>query len=240
MKRGVAILMMGLLLPVAAFAQEWQAYSYPEPGFAIQFPAAPTLEKGTVKTATGFSLPVMRYTVRQERIIYNVSVVDYSSVNADALSTIAETERSLGKTGKVAAATGAHVNRSFGRDLSLVNADGSRSAIAIFFVDKHLYTVVGHALPPNAIEMSEDAIRFQESLQFIGDNGGFGGGFGSVFGGVFSSHGEGHARGGLNPRAQGACTGKSAGDAVQLETPSGPVAATCMLVARPNNAPPPP
>jgi hypothetical protein len=267
MKGMVAIVITGVLLPVAARAQEWKAYSYPDPGFAIQFPADPTIEKGAVKTSLWGSLPVTRYTVAQDHIQYSVSVVDYSSSNADSLTTIGETEKTLGASGKVTAAIGARVNRSFGRELSINGNDGSRSAIAIFFVDKHLYTVVGKALPPNAIERSGDAIRFEESLQFIGVNSGFGGI--GVFGGLFG-HGGGGAglgaggaavpgspgrsseaagggggdgsrfRGGPNPRAEAACAGKSVGDAVQLETPNGPVAATCTLVARPNVPPPAP
>ena len=229
MKAMVAILIAGLLSPVAAVAQEWKAYSYPDPGFAIQFPAAPTVEKSTFKTSAGVSLPMTRYMVRQDRIVYTLSVVDYSTTSADAISTIAETEKSFGASGKVTVAIDARVNRSFGRELSLNATDGSRSAVAIFFVNKHLYTLVGQALPPNAIEKSGDAIRFQESLQFIGDNGGFGGGFGGPGGGRF--------RGGFNPQAQAACAGKAAGDAVQLDTPGGPVAATCTLLARPNMPP---
>jgi hypothetical protein len=246
MKGSVAMVMMGLLMPIPAIAQEWQAYRYPDPGFAVQFPAEPAVEKGKVKTANYDSLPMTRYTVRQDHITYTVSVVDYSTTNADSLGTIAEAERTLSASGKVTVATGARVNRSFGRELSINGTDGSRSAIAIFFVDKHLYTVIGQAMPPNAIEKSGDAIRFQESLQFLGDNGGFGrlfGGGGSAGGGsggggaVGGGGGGGRFRGGFNPQAQAACVGKSAGDAVQLETPGGPVAATCTLVARPNMPP---
>jgi hypothetical protein len=279
MKGVVAIVMAGMLMPVVAIAQEWKAYNYPDPGFAVQFPADPVVEKSTVRTPNYNSLPLTRYSVRQDRVTYTVNVVDYTSTNADSLGTIAETERSIGATGKITVATGARVNRSFGRELSVDGTDGSRSAIAIFFVNKHLYTVVGQALPPNAIERSGDAIRFQESLQFLGDNGGFGslfffghtggsstngtsstsaaagaGGAGSASGngagGVSANtdgngggdagaggRGGGRFRGGFNPQAQAACVGKSAGDTVQLETPSGPVAATCTLVARPNMPP---
>jgi hypothetical protein len=273
MKAMVAMVMMGLLMPIAAIAQEWKAYRYPDPGFAVQFPAEPTVEKATAKTSNYHALPMTRYTVRQDRITYTVSVVDYSTTNADPLSTIAETERALGASGKVTVAIGARINRSFGRELSISGTDGSRSAIAIFYVDKHLYTLVGQALPPNAIEKSGDAIRFQESLQFLGDNGGFGfggffgrlggggggangnagagagssasasasasvgGGAGGGGGGGTGGGGGGRFRGGFNPQAQAACVGKSAGDVVQLETPGGPVAATCTLVARPNMPP---
>jgi hypothetical protein len=126
----------------------------------------------------------------------------------------------------------ARINREFGRELSVSGADGSRSAIAIFFVNRHLYLLDGESLPPNAIAKSGDAVRFQQSLQFIGDNGGFAG-FGR-----FGGQGEGRFRGNFNPQALTACMGKSAGDAVQLDVPGGAVPATCTLIARPNGPPP--
>jgi hypothetical protein len=254
MKGIVTLLMASLLMPVAAGAQEWKAYTYPDPGFSIQFPGVPVVETGATKNATGVSLPMTRYGVQQDRIIYTLSVVNYASTNADALTTIVETQRSLGASGKVTGATGARIGRYFGRVLSLEGTDGSRSAIAIFFVDKRLYTVVGKALAPNANEESDDATHFLESLQFPDDRGGFlrffGGG--DSTGGVASAGGSGRPsagaspspsdggrpRGAKNPPADAACTGKSAGDAVQLETSSGPVPATCTLVARPNSAAP--
>lgn len=260
MRAIVAMVMTGLLLPAAAGAQDWKAYSYPDPGFTVQFPADPTVERGTVKTPTGIALPVTRYTVHQDHVVYAVSVVDYSTTNADSLSTIAQTERRLGTTGKVTAATGARVNRSFGRNLSIEGPDGSRSAAAIFFVDRHLYTVIGTALPPLAGERSDAAIRFRRSLQFVGVDGSFGGGgIGGLFRGLMgggdggggsnassnvssnvsgsgsdSDGGNGRLPGSLTPQAELACAGKAAGDAVQLQTADGPVAATCTLVARPN------
>jgi hypothetical protein len=234
MKGILAILMAAWLTPVvAADAQEWKAYPYPEAGFTIQFPAPPTVAKSTVRTSAGVSLPMTRYAVRQDRSVYTLSVVDFSTTNADAVSTIAEAEKSFGTSGKVTVAIDARVNRAYGRELSISGTDGSRSAVAIFFVNKHLYTLVGESLPPNAIEKSGDAIRFQESLQFTGDNGGAGG-FGRFGGGAGGGR---RFRGGLNPQALTACMGRSLGDAVQVDTPAGPVPATCTLVARPN-APP--
>lgn len=257
------MLIVGLLLPGAAVAQEWTAYTYPDPGFTIQFPGVPTVKTSRIKNATGVSLPMTRYEVRQDRVIYSLSIVNYSSTNDDALTTIFATERLLGASGKVTAATGARIKRAFGRQLSLDASDGSRSGVAIFFVNKHLYTLVAQALPPNPTEESGDVIRFQRSLQFLDDDGGFFGFFGgnssvnssgnssssegvrgsggasgsggvSVSGGV---SGGSRSRGAPNPPADAACTGKSAGDAVQLETPAGPVPATCTLVARPDMPP---
>jgi len=177
------------LAPVAAVAQEWKVYPYPDAGFAVQFPVPPVVEKSTFRTVAGMSLPMTRYVARQTQIIYTLDIVDFSSTNADGTGTIAETEKSFGASGKVTVAIDARVNREFGRELSVSDADGSRSTIAIFFANKHLYILDGKSLPPDAIAKSGDAIRFQESLQFIGDRGGFGG---------FGGHGKGRFRG-FNP-----------------------------------------
>jgi hypothetical protein len=232
MKALAAILMAACLMPIAAVAQEWKVYPYPDAGFSLQFPMPPTVEKSTTRTSAGVSLPLTRYLVRQDRITYTLSVVDYSTTNADAMSTIAEAEKSFGASGKVTVAIDARVNRSFGRELSVTGADGSHSAVAIFFVNKHLFILVGESLPPDAIQRSGDTVRFQESLQFTGDNGGFGG-----FGRGGPGGGGGRFRGGFNPQALTACSGKSVGDAVQLDGPGGPRPATCTLVARPDGPP---
>jgi hypothetical protein len=229
MKGVAAVLVAALLTPFASVAQEWKVYPYPEAGFAVQFPAPPVVEKSTFRTSAGVSQPMTRYAAREEGITYKMEVVDFSGVNPDQAKTIAETEKSFGASGKVTVAIDARINREFGRELSVSGTDGSRSAVAIFFVNGHLYLLTGKSLPPNAIARSGDAVRFQQSLQFIGENG-FGG-FGR-FGG-----GRGRFRGAFNPQALTACQGKSVGDAVQLDTPGGPVTATCTLVARPNRPP---
>ncbi len=233
MKRATALWMTLWLIPGAAIAQDWKAYQYPDAGFAVQLPVAPVVQKGTFTTPGGVSLPMTSYVARQDGIVYTLKVIDFSSINPDGTKTIAETEKSFGASGTVTVAIDARVNREHGRELSVNGADGSRSAVAIFFANRHLYLLVGQSLPPDAIARSGDAIRFQESLQFIGANGGFGG-FGRFgrFGGRFG--------GGFNPQAVAACSGKAAGAAVQLDTPRGPVPATCTLIARPNAAPNPP
>jgi hypothetical protein len=231
MRGTVSILITAWLMPLAAVAQEWRPYAYPDAGFAIQLPVPPVVEKGSFKTPAGVALPMTRYVARADGIVYSLEVVDFSGVNADGANIIGETEKSLGASGQVTVAVDARINREFGRELGVTGADGSRSTIAIFFVSRHLYTLIGRSLPPNAIARSGDANRFQQSLQFIGDNGGTVG-----FGGF---GGRGRFRGGFNTQAVTACTGKSAGDVVQLDTPGGSVPATCTLVARPN-APPSP
>jgi hypothetical protein len=257
MKGLSTILFAGLVMSGEASAEEWQTYTYPDPGFAIQFPGVPDVQTTKLKNSVGMTLPLTRYVVRGDGVQYTLSVVNYSSTNADALSTIGETARSLSTQGKVNEDRGARVNGNHGRELTITESDGSRSDIAIFFVDHHLYTAVGQALPPNPMERSADTARFRESLQFPADDTGFMGLFGgrarpssnaassavatgsssagsSRSAGSSSSTAVGHIRTTANERADAACVGKSAGDAVQLDTPAGPVPATCTLTARPN------
>ncbi len=234
MRITAAILVVASLAPLAAVAQDWKVYTYPEAGFAVQLPVPPTVEKSTFRTSSGMSLPLTRYVARQDRMVYTLDIVDFSSLNAEPTSTIAEAEKSFGTSGKVTVAIDARINRSFGRELSVTGTDGSRSAVAIFFINRHLFTLVGRSSPPDAIARSGDAVRFQQSLQFVGANGGFGG-FGR-----FGEGGRGRFRGAFNPQALTACKGKSAGDIVELDTPRGTVPATCTLIARPNGPPIPP
>jgi len=258
----------GLLLAVVvissvAHAQEWRTYTYANPGFAIQFPGVPVVQTTKLKDSVGLTLPVTRYVVRQDGAEYTLSVVDYSSTNADALGKIGESARSFIEKGKVNAESGVRVNGNHGRELTITEGDGSRSDIAIFFVDNHLYIAVGQALPPDPTKRSADTTRFQQSLEFPRDDSGFLGLFGghgrtrsnapsstatatsnsakSVSGGSGTS-GNGSSAGSrlktlADQRADAACVGKSAGDIVQLDTPAGPVSATCTLTARP--IPPP-
>ena len=161
--------------PAAAPAQEWKSYSYPSPGFAVQFPAPPDIEQAVFKTPTGEALPMTRYGLRQDGIVFSLEVIDYSTTQADSLATIAEAEKRFGTSGKVTLAIDARINREFGRELSVAGDDGSRSTVAIFFVSRHLVQLVAKALPPNPLAKSADAIQFQQSLQFVGPNEGLGG-----------------------------------------------------------------
>jgi hypothetical protein len=170
-----------------------------------------------------------------------MTVADFSNIQIDQKAAIADAERAIGVTGKVTFAVDARIDRDYGRELSIAGADGSRSAVAIFFVNKHLYELIGQSLAPDAAAGSDNTIRFQQSLSFGGPRGGDGppdgggppgGGFGRGGGGRGPGRG-----GGPNPQAFAACAGKKAGDPVSINTPQGAVAATCVLMARPDRPP---
>jgi uncharacterized membrane protein YgcG len=234
-----AALLLGLAASPAR-AQEWQEYSYPDQGVAFQLPAAPSVKDGTAATPTGVTAPVKTWRAEGKGIVYTLQIFDLSKTQANAATIIAETEKALIGSGQVATAVDSRINRQFGRELTINAADGSRLTVALFYINQHLYQLMAKALPPDPADRSAQAIHFQQSLQFVGQNGqGFGGGFGGGPGGGFGGRGRfGPGGGGGGPAAQAACTGKAAGDKVSFQTPDGQTTtATCVLVARPDRPP---
>ncbi len=236
------------LAPLPALAQAWQAYRYPEAGFGVQTPVKPEMTTGTYAPRPGVSVPAVIYTAKQDNVIYSMTVADFTKTPMDEKAAIADAEKAISATGKVTFSVDSRIDRDYGRELSINGADGSRSAVAIFYVNNHLYELVGQSLGPDAAAGSGNTIRFQQSLSFGGRGGGPGGppdggppggGPPGGFGGRRGGRGGGFG-GGPNPQAQAACVGKQAGDIVTLTTPQGPVPATCTLVARPDRPPPPP
>jgi hypothetical protein len=225
-------LVASLLAPGPALAQAWQSYRYADQGVSFQSPAKPDVTTGTYALDPGVSVPATIYTAKQDNVVYTLTVADLSKTPIDQKAAIDGAEKRLSAGGTVTFSVDARIDRDYGRELSVSGADGSRSSIALFYVNRHLYQLVGMALPPDAAAGSGNTIRFQQSLQFGGPPGG---GFG---GGGFGGGGRrGFGGGGPNPEAQAACAGKKAGDAVSITTPEGKVAATCVLVARPNRPP---
>lgn len=244
-RRLLPLLLGAALLPGAAHAQEWQAYSYPDQGVAFQLPAVPTVKDETAATPTGVKAPVKTWRAEGKGIVYTLQVFDLSKAQVNAGAIVADTEKALVGAGQVAVAVDSRINRRFGRELTINAADGSRLTVALFYFDGRLYQLLAKALPPDPADRSAQAIHFQQSLQFVGQQGdGFGPGPGGGGpggpggpGGGFGGRGR-FGPGGGGPAAQAACAGKAAGDKVSLQTPDGQTtAATCVLVARPDRPP---
>jgi hypothetical protein len=158
----------------AAVADTWTEYTYPELGFVVSFPADPVMETLPYRAPDGTTAKEILYSVRQGTGIYKVAVVDMSNVAIDGATAIDQAVNQLRINSEVRLDIPARVNRNRGRQLSLVGDDGSHSAVAIFFADHRLYQVQGIVLADSEDPSSGDAIRFQQSLRFIGNNGGQG------------------------------------------------------------------
>jgi hypothetical protein len=157
-----------LLAPMPAGAQTWQNYDYPDVGFAVHFPAAPAVTKGVYRTAAGLSAPSAIYSVRQDNVVYTVTVADFSQTAVEKDPAIADAVKAFGDTGEIKVDVDARINTQFGHELTVANKDGSRSTVAIFFFNHRLYQLEGRAAPPDPTARSSSLIRFQQSLQFFG------------------------------------------------------------------------
>jgi hypothetical protein len=159
-----AVLALQGLGPSLALAQTWQEYRYPEAGFAVQFPAPPTMTNVTYHTLTGEAVPAQRYSVADDGVVYSVIVADFSKTKADGEAIMADAIKQLAQTGEIKVDTAERINSNYGHDLGLVGKDGSQTAAAVFFADGALYELVGKASNPN--QGSARTARFQQTLVF--------------------------------------------------------------------------
>ncbi|HEY4029496.1 MAG TPA: hypothetical protein VGM25_04075 [Caulobacteraceae bacterium] len=234
-----------------ARAQDWREYAYPEAGFSAHFPAQPTVSE--IQFSAGdLTAPARTYTVAQGSSNYSVVVADLSTSSVAQDAAIEQAVKGLSAAGQVKLDVRARIDRQFGRELSLQGKTGEQMTTAVFYVGKKLYVLVGRTEPTD----SGLAVRFQQSLQFIGADGrpprrpedgpgpggqGFRGrGFGPP---TDDGDGEGRRRRRPPPEAFTDCQGKSQGEVVQFQTPRGDVVpAVCVqtpegLAARPNRRP---
>ena len=161
----LAIFMLALFpLASLASAQSWKEYSYPEFAFTVSFPAEPKIETTTYAIADGQAAPATAYSVALATGTFKMTVVDLSKAGLEDTAVIDQAIKALARDGEVKVNLPARVGRVFGRQLSILGADGSRSSDALFYYEGRLYQIEGIALPPG--NSTSDAIRFQQSLIF--------------------------------------------------------------------------
>jgi hypothetical protein len=147
-----------------ASAQSWKEYSYPDFAFRVSFPAQPTVETTTYPAADGHTVPAQIYSVAQDNGVFNMTVADLTNAGLEESAVIDHAVAALSKDGEIKVNIPARVSRVFGRQLSILGTDGSRSSIAMFYHEGRLYQIEGKSLPNS--NATADAIRFQQSLIF--------------------------------------------------------------------------
>jgi hypothetical protein len=162
--RLIACVFAMLVASAAAQAQGWQEYSYPSYSFGVSFPAEPKVETTTYPAPDGRIVEAHVYSVTQNDAVFKVTVVELAGMEENAA--IDHAVKTLAQGGEIKLDIPARVARVYGRQLSIVGADGTRSSDAIFYHLGRLYQIEGKALSGN--EAASYAIRFQQSLVFTG------------------------------------------------------------------------
>jgi hypothetical protein len=151
-----------------AAAQSWKEYSYPDHAFRVSFPAEPNIATTTYQGPDGRAVPAQVYSVAQDTGVFTMTIADLSGAGLEESAVIDHAIKTLSQGGEIKVNIAARVSRVFGRQLSILRADGSRSSVALFYYEGRLYQIEGKSLPPG--NATADAIRFQQSLMFT-DNG---------------------------------------------------------------------
>jgi hypothetical protein len=150
-----------------AVAQSWREYSYPDQFFTVAFPADPRTETTTYYVADNRSVEAHVYSVRQDNTLFKVTVAELADTGLEESAVIDHAIKMMSESGEVKVNIPHRVNRVYGRQLSIVGADGLRSMVALFDYNGRLYQIEGNALPTGN-DGTADAIRFVQSLIFTG------------------------------------------------------------------------
>src|SRR5437667_5598727 len=145
--RSIVFVLAALVASSPAAAQSWQEYTYPDYAFAVAFPAAPQIETTTYQVADGRSVAARVYSVRQYNLVFKVTVADLAGTGLEESAVIDHAIKTLSAGGEMKVNMPHRIYRIYGRQLSIVGADGSRSSAAVFDYKGRLYQIEGKALP---------------------------------------------------------------------------------------------
>jgi hypothetical protein len=165
--RPITFALAAIVASGPAAAQSWQEYAYPDYAFAVAFPADPQIETTTYQAADGRSVQARVYSVRQNNITFKMTVADFGDTKPQESAVIDHAIKTLSAGGEVKVNIPHRIYRVYGRQLSIVGADGSHSTAAVFDYKGRLYQIEGKALPGGSGgNVQFETTRFQQSLTF--------------------------------------------------------------------------
>ena len=150
-----------------AAAESWQEYSYPDYSFRVSFPAEPQIEVTTYRVTDDRAVEAHVYAVHRQDAEFTITVAELADPAPEETAVIDRAINTLSAGGEVKVNIPHRINRVFGRQLSIVQGDGSRTAAAVFDYNGRLYQIEGKSLPTGG-DATADAIRFVQSLIFTG------------------------------------------------------------------------
>jgi hypothetical protein len=165
--RLILFVLATLVASSPVLAQGWEEYAYPEYVFAVDFPATPQVENTAYEVVPGRSVPARVYSVRQEDVIFKMTVADLAGANLEESAIIDHAIKVVSEGGTVGINIPARIYRVYGRQLTVQGMDGSQSMLQLFDYKGRLYLIEGKALPGrSANDPGFDVVRFHQSLNF--------------------------------------------------------------------------
>jgi hypothetical protein len=161
--RLIALVLAAFVVSGPAAAQDWQEYTAPDKSFTVMFPVAPQIESTTYQVAAGRSVPAHVYSVRQNNGVFKVTVAELANTDLQENAVIDYAVKTVSEAGEVKVNFPHRIYQVYGRQLSILAKDGSRSTVAMFDHGDRLYQIEAKVLPGGN---DTDLIRFQQSLVF--------------------------------------------------------------------------
>ena len=157
-----------LLAAAPSFAQGWSEYRNTEDGFLVNLPTEPKVETVTYTTQSGVSVPARVYSSVEELNHYTMMVVDLSisPVDDDGAKAMAYQAAEMRRRGRIRFEEPSTLDGIFGHQLSLIQTDGRRVLIQLYYYNHRLYIAEGNTAP-GAFE----AALFQTSVAMIHPDG---------------------------------------------------------------------
>jgi hypothetical protein len=152
----------------------WQEFSYPESGFAAQYPSRPQVELldyATAQTPEG-TVKERVYSTTVGGVIYAVAIADFTRTPADKDKTIDEAVKKLTALGKLTHdQSSARIDGNYGREIRIEDANGTSYTDAIFFIDKKLYQLRVTYPAVNTDPNGSSGIHFfQQAFRLLGNS----------------------------------------------------------------------
>jgi hypothetical protein len=163
--RLIAFVLMAFVISGPATAQVWKDYSYPDYGFSVTFPEDPQIETTTYQVADGRSVPARVYSVRQNKSQFKVTIAELANTGLAEDAVIDRAVKLVSQGSEIKVDFPHRISQVYGRQLSIVAPDGSRSTVAMFDFNGRLYQIEAKVLPGGD---DTALIRFQQSLVFTG------------------------------------------------------------------------
>jgi len=144
MRLSVLPVLTALLVPAPVLAAEqgWPEYSFPEAGFAAQYPSRPQVQEGTYKTAlvTQGSVKERVYSVNSGGVVYMVAIADFTGgPRQDETKVIDEAAKALMQMGQLTHDVSARIDWHYGREIRVDDGRGTSYTDAIFYIERKLY-----------------------------------------------------------------------------------------------------
>lgn len=162
---------LGLALTlIVSPALAWEEYQYPEQGFAIQFPAPPTVETSEYETLLGDELPSTVYSVTYEDVLYQITVVELGDRIEDGASLVGEIGYTFDREAQILShyypRIGFNIKPAFGGAIVADLSDGSRIRSSAFVYRDRYYRADAITLPERGDKDQAVPSRFDQTLRF--------------------------------------------------------------------------